>query len=188
MYIVIKEPDKMGIARHDCELGRVSVGGNLRGKMAVWAGGVRNPWDVQVRTGARDSPPRGSPRGEGEGRRTFRGIPPPGDPPGESPGGIPQGIPRGDLLGDPIGGSPWGIPQGSPGRSPGDTPGVSGDFYSRVAQSDLPTPAPGSLRISPRPQMEGGRLGEGPGKVFMGFYIIRTPIQNIAKIVPNQTP
>ena len=45
------------------------------------------------------------------------------------------------------------------------------EMYSRVAQSDLPTPAPGSLRISPRPQMEGGRLGEGRGKVFMGFYI-----------------
>jgi hypothetical protein len=27
--------------------------------------------------------------------------------------------------------------------------------YSRVAHSDLPTPAPRSLRISPRPQMEG---------------------------------
>ena len=57
--------------------------------------------------------------------------------------------------------------------------------YSRVAQSDLPTPAPGSLRISPRPQMEGGRLGEVRGKVFMGFYI-RKHSQNIAKFGPNQ--
>ena len=59
--------------------------------------------------------------------------------------------------------------------------------YSRVAQSDLPTPAPGSLRISPRPQMEGGRLGEGPGKVFMGFYI-RKHSQNIANIGSNKGP
>ena len=59
--------------------------------------------------------------------------------------------------------------------------------YSRVAQSDLPTPAPGSLRISPWPQMEGGRSGEGPGKVFIGFYI-RKPSQNIAKIGPNESP
>jgi hypothetical protein len=38
--------------------------------------------------------------------------------------------------------------------------------YSRVAQSDLSTPAPGSLRISPWPQMEGGRSGEGFYKVL----------------------
>ena len=56
--------------------------------------------------------------------------------------------------------------------------------YSRVAQSHLPTPAPGCLRISARPQMEGGRLGEGPGKVFMGFYI-RKHSQNIANIGAN---
>ena len=41
--------------------------------------------------------------------------------------------------------------------------------YSRVSQSDLPTPAPGFLRISPRPQMEWGRLGEGAGEVFTRF-------------------
>ena len=58
--------------------------------------------------------------------------------------------------------------------------------YSRVAQSDLPTPAPGSLRISARPPLEGGRLGEGPGKVFIRFYI-RKHSQNIAKINPNQS-
>ena len=59
--------------------------------------------------------------------------------------------------------------------------------YSRVAQSDLPTPAPGSLRIPPRPQMEGGRLGEGPGRVFTGFYIGKHS-QNIANISPIQFP
>ena len=65
-----------------------------------------------------------------------------------------------------------------------------GDYelvYSRVAQSDLPTPTPGSLRILPRPQIEGGRLRKGPGKVLMGFHI-RKHNQNIAKIGPNQNP
>ena len=37
------------------------------------------------------------------------------------------------------------------------------------AQSDLPTPAAGSLRISPRPQMEGGMLREVRGRVPMWF-------------------
>ena len=58
-------------------------------------------------------------------------------------------------------------------------------FYSRVAQSDLATPAPGSLRISARPQMEGGRLWEALGKVFMMFYM-RKHSQNIARFGPNQ--
>jgi hypothetical protein len=58
-------------------------------------------------------------------------------------------------------------------------PGVS--MYGRVAQSDLPTPAPGSVRISLRPQMDGGRLREGRGKVFIRFHI-RKRSQNIAKI------
>ena len=58
--------------------------------------------------------------------------------------------------------------------------------YSRVAQSDLRTPTPGSLRISPRPQMDGRRLGKGPRRVFVRFYI-RKHSQNIAKINPNQS-
>jgi hypothetical protein len=57
--------------------------------------------------------------------------------------------------------------------------------YSRVAQSDPPTPPPGSLRISPWPQMEGGRSGEGPGRVSVVFYIEKHR-QNKANIDPNQ--
>ena len=70
-----------------------------------------------------------------------------------------------------------GFPGGE--RSPpGDSRGEhSGKGYSRGPQ--------GSLRISPRPQMEGGRLGEDPGRVFSGFHI-RKHSQNIAKIDPNQ--
>ena len=57
--------------------------------------------------------------------------------------------------------------------------------YSRVAQSDLLTPPPGSLRISPQPQMEGGRLREGRERIPMEFDKWK-PNQNIAKINPNR--
>ena len=57
--------------------------------------------------------------------------------------------------------------------------------YSRASQSDLPTPAPGSLRISPRPQMEGGRSRVVGGKVFLG-YRIGKPNQNTGELGPIQ--
>ena len=59
-------------------------------------------------------------------------------------------------------------------------------WYSRVSHIDLPTSAPGSLRISPRPQMEGGRLGEGRGKVLWEFYI-RKLTKHMAQIRRNQS-
>ena len=65
--------------------------------------------------------------------------------------------------------------------------GSGGVWYGCVAQSDLPTPAPGSLRISPRPQMGGGRLREFRGTVSTGFYIWK-PTQSIAKINRNHNP
>ena len=116
---------------------------------------------------------------------------PPGGPPGD-PVGSPPGPPPGDPRGGPSGGSSgWSRPgpvfeasvsvhrplsrsSQKIGWSPLGIlkyPISEIPHYSRVAHSDLPTPAPGSLRISPRPQMEGGRLGEGLGKVFMGFTL-----------------
>ena len=58
-----------------------------------------------------------------------------------------------------------------PGDAQWDPPvaaaAVRSPIYSRVAQSDLPTPAPGSLRISPRSPDGGGKVGGGSEE---GFY------------------
>ena len=122
--------------------------------------------------------------------------PPPGDPQGPLWGsprgsqGVRQGYP--EVYPRESTGGPRGEPVelgGTPGSS-GATPGIrSLTFfgYGQLAQIDLLTPAPGSLRISPRPQMEGGRLGEGLGRVFIWFYIGKHS-QNIAKFNPNESP